>query len=78
MSELPRVSVVVPACHEGEHITGVLDRLFESVRLSCEVLVIVDSPDDTTVPAAESVISLASVLLPLPLAPTIATNFPGA
>jgi dolichol-phosphate mannosyltransferase len=53
MTEFPRVSVVVPACHEGEHITGVLDRLFESVRLSCEVLVIVDSPDDTTVPAAE-------------------------
>ena len=53
MTELPRVSVVVPACNEGEHITGVLDRLFESVRLSCEVLVIVDSPDDTTVPATE-------------------------
>jgi dolichol-phosphate mannosyltransferase len=53
MTELPRVSVVVPACHEGEHIIGVLDRLFESVRLSCEVLVIVDSADDTTVPAAE-------------------------
>jgi len=53
MTELPRVSVVVPACNEGEQITGVLDRLFESVRLSSEVLVIVDSPDDTTVPAAE-------------------------
>jgi glycosyltransferase involved in cell wall biosynthesis len=53
MSELPRVSVVVPARNEGEQITGVLDRLFESVRLSCEVLVVVDSPDDTTVPAAE-------------------------
>ena len=53
MTERPRVSVVVPACNEGEHITGVLDRLFESVRLSSEILVIVDSPDDTTVPAAE-------------------------
>jgi dolichol-phosphate mannosyltransferase len=53
VTERPRVSVVVPACNEGEHITGVLDRLFESVRLSSEILVIVDSPDDTTVPAAE-------------------------
>ena len=53
MTEPPRVSVVVPACNEGEHITGVLDRLFESVRLSCDVLVIVDSPDDTTIPVAE-------------------------
>jgi len=31
----------------------VIDRLFESVRLPSEVLVIVDSPDDTTVPVAE-------------------------
>jgi dolichol-phosphate mannosyltransferase len=48
--ESPRVSVVVPAYNEGEHILPVLDRIFESVRLQCEVLVIVDSADDTTVP----------------------------
>ena len=50
MSDEPRVSVVVPAYNEGEHILGVLDRLFESVKLPCEVLVIVDTPDDTTNP----------------------------
>jgi len=48
--ESPRVSVVVPAYNEGEHILPVLDRIFESVRLQCEVLVIVDSADDSTVP----------------------------
>ena len=48
--EMPRVSVVVPAYNEGEHITPVLDRIFESVRLQCEVLVVVDAEDDTTVP----------------------------
>jgi dolichol-phosphate mannosyltransferase len=48
--EAPRVSVVVPAYNEGEQILPVLDRIFESVRLQCEVLVVVDSPDDTTVP----------------------------
>ena len=48
--EAPRVSVVVPAYNEGVHITPVLDRIFESVRLQCEVLVVVDSEDDTTVP----------------------------
>jgi dolichol-phosphate mannosyltransferase len=53
MSDEPRVSVVVPAYNEGEHILGVLDRLFESVRLPCEVLVIVDTPDDTTIPVTE-------------------------
>ncbi|HEY0935425.1 MAG TPA: glycosyltransferase [Trebonia sp.] len=49
-SEMPRVSVVVPAYNEGEHVTPVLDRIFESVRLQCEVLVVVDSEDDTTIP----------------------------
>ena len=48
--EAPRVTVVVPAYNEGEHITPVLDRIFESVRLQCEVLVVVDSADDDTVP----------------------------
>jgi dolichol-phosphate mannosyltransferase len=48
--ESPRVSVVVPAYNEGAHILPVLDRVFESVRLQCEVLVVVDSADDTTVP----------------------------
>src|SRR6201987_3866647 len=50
MTETPRVSVVVPAYNEGEHIIPVLDRIFESVRLQCEVLVIVDFPGDSTVP----------------------------
>jgi dolichol-phosphate mannosyltransferase len=46
----PRVSVIMPAYNEGEQITEVLDRLFESVKLSCEVLVVVDSDQDTTIP----------------------------
>ncbi|MBV9092676.1 MAG: glycosyltransferase family 2 protein [Streptosporangiaceae bacterium] len=53
MTEHPRVSVVVPAYNEGEQLISVLDRLFESVRLPCEVLVVVDSPDDTTITVAE-------------------------
>jgi dolichol-phosphate mannosyltransferase len=50
MTEAPRVSVVVPAYNEGVHIVPVLDRIFESVRLQCEVLVIVDFEGDSTVP----------------------------
>jgi glycosyltransferase involved in cell wall biosynthesis len=42
--------VVIPAYHEGEQVTGVLARLLESVRLPCEVLVVVDAPDDPTAP----------------------------
>jgi len=45
-----RVSVVIPAYNEGEQVRTVLDRIFESVRLPCEVLVVVDTTDDTTIP----------------------------
>jgi len=44
----PRVSIVVTAYNEGEEIVPYLDRLLESVTLPCEVLVIYDSPDDST------------------------------
>ena len=46
----PRVSIIIPAYDEGKHIVPVLDRLFESVHLSCEVLVVVDDEDDSTMP----------------------------
>ena len=55
MSEVPRVSVVVPAYNEGDQILPVLDRLFESVHLQCEVLVVVDDENDTTVPVVNGV-----------------------
>lgn len=50
----PRVSVVVPAHNEGNDITRVLDRLFEAVTLPAEVLVVVDTLDDTTLPVLRS------------------------
>ncbi|MGH3393839.1 MAG: glycosyltransferase family 2 protein [Streptosporangiaceae bacterium] len=49
----PRVSIVVPAYNEDEDIVPVLDRLFEAVHLSCEVLVVVDTEQDSTIPVAE-------------------------
>ena len=51
--EVPRVSVVIPAYNEGENILPVLDRIFEAVHLPCEVLVVVDAPEDTTVPVVD-------------------------
>ena len=44
-----RVSVIIPARNEGDDIRTVLDRIFESVRLPCEVLVVVDTDEDTTI-----------------------------
>jgi dolichol-phosphate mannosyltransferase len=49
----PRVSIVIPAYNEGSEIEDVLGRLAESVQLPHEILVVVDSPDDSTVPNVE-------------------------
>jgi dolichol-phosphate mannosyltransferase len=48
-----RVSIVIPAYNESSDIITVLDRLMESVTLPHEVLVVVDAPEDTTIPAVE-------------------------
>jgi dolichol-phosphate mannosyltransferase len=50
----PRVSVVIPARAEGDQIGGVLDRLVDVIRMSYEVLVVVDSAADATVPVVEA------------------------
>ncbi|MXG89804.1 glycosyltransferase [Nocardioides flavescens] len=47
------VSVVIPAYNEGEEIIPVLDRIFEAVHLECQVMVVVDFLEDTTVPVVE-------------------------
>lgn len=49
----PRVSIVIPTYAEDENIIHVLDRVFEGVALPLEVLAVVDSPHDTTMPYLE-------------------------
>jgi glycosyltransferase involved in cell wall biosynthesis len=44
------VSVVIPAYNEGESMPPVLDRIFAATEYVSEVLVIVDSDDDSTIP----------------------------
>jgi dolichol-phosphate mannosyltransferase len=51
----PRLSVIIPARAEGELISGVLNRLFDAVRMSYEVLVVVDSAEDETVAVIEAI-----------------------
>ena len=53
MSEKPRVSIVIPAYNEGDDILPALDRIFESVKLDAEVLVVVDTAADSTVPVVK-------------------------
>jgi dolichol-phosphate mannosyltransferase len=47
------ISIVVPVYNEDEGIVACLDRLVESVTSPFEILVVYDSPDDTTRPPAE-------------------------
>lgn len=47
------VTVVIPAYNEGESITPVLDRIFDAVESDLQVLVVVDFPEDTTVPVID-------------------------
>lgn len=54
MTEAARLSVVIPARQERERIAAVLDRLFDSVRAPCEVLVVVDDPADPTAGVVEA------------------------
>lgn len=44
----PRVSLVIPAHEEGENVISVLDRLMRDLPQASEVLIVVDSPDDST------------------------------
>ena len=46
--EGPRVSVVVTVYNEGEMVTDCLNRIVEAVTLPCEILVVYDSPDDSS------------------------------
>jgi dolichol-phosphate mannosyltransferase len=46
----PRVSIIIPAYEEGDQIIQVVERVFESVRLPSEVVVVVDSEEDSTIP----------------------------
>lgn len=50
----PRVSIVMPVYNEGDEIVPVLDRIFEGVTLPSEVLVVYDTPEDTTAPVVEA------------------------
>jgi dolichol-phosphate mannosyltransferase len=50
----PRVSIVIPAYNEGDNIVPCLDRIIDAVTLSFELLIVVDDPEDTTVPVVET------------------------
>jgi dolichol-phosphate mannosyltransferase len=46
----PRISLVVPAYNEGEQVDRLLDRMLPALPDGCEVAVVVDFAQDSTVP----------------------------
>jgi dolichol-phosphate mannosyltransferase len=52
---IPRVSVVIPVYNEGAEIVRCLDRILREVLLPCEILIVHDMPEDTTVPYAQDI-----------------------
>jgi dolichol-phosphate mannosyltransferase len=55
MTIAPRVSVVIPVYNEGEAIVRCMERILREVLLPSEILLVHDTPDDTTVPYAEQI-----------------------
>lgn len=51
MAPAPRATIVIPAYNEGEDIVPGLDRIFEAITVDAEVIVVVDTEDDTTIPS---------------------------
>lgn len=49
------VSVVIPAYNEGVGVVSVLERVGAAVTLPCEIVVVVDTSDDSTIPFVEQV-----------------------
>jgi dolichol-phosphate mannosyltransferase len=47
----PRATIVIPAYNEGDAIVPGLARIEEAVTLDHELLVVVDTPEDPTIPA---------------------------
>ena len=48
-----RASIVIPVYNEADAIVPCLQRIVDIVSIPFEVLVVYDSPDDTTVPFVE-------------------------
>lgn len=55
MTNVPRVSIIVPAYNEGDAIVPFLNRVTTTVTLPFELLVVVDTAEDSTIPAVTTV-----------------------
>ena len=61
----PRVTVVIPVYNEGDAIVPHMERILRDVVLPAEILLVHDTPDDTTVPYAEKLAMADSRVRPV-------------
>jgi dolichol-phosphate mannosyltransferase len=61
----PELSIVLPVYNEGEAVAGVIRALAAAVHSPCEILVVYDFDEDTTVPVARALAEKLPVVTPL-------------
>jgi dolichol-phosphate mannosyltransferase len=65
MEESPQLSVVLPVYNEGEAVAPVIRALIEAIHVPCEILVVYDFDEDTTVPVARALAAELPAVRPL-------------
>jgi dolichol-phosphate mannosyltransferase len=63
--ETPELSVVIPVYNEGDAVAPVLRALAAGIHVPCEILVVYDLDEDTTVPVVRELESVIPGLRPL-------------
>jgi len=61
----PQLSVVLPVYNEGEAVDPVIRALVRSIHSSCEILVVYDFEEDTTVPVARALAAQLPAVKPM-------------
>jgi dolichol-phosphate mannosyltransferase len=65
MDVQPQLSVVLPVYNEGESVTPVIRALVQGIHVPCEILVIYDFDEDTTVPVARALATELPAVKPM-------------
>lgn len=65
MEEGPQLSVVLPVYNEGDAVAPVIRALVEGIHVPCEILVVYDFDEDTTVPVARALAAELPSVKPL-------------
>jgi dolichol-phosphate mannosyltransferase len=65
MEDQPQLSVVLPVYNEGDAVAPVIRALVEGIHVPCEILVVYDFDEDTTVPVARALAAELPAVKPL-------------